>query len=70
MPKHEQHSGQSGTAAGKEGGCCNGTHDHESAKLGTHAAEQSKNPLAANLGPHTHASHAVDGSCGCGGKHK
>ena len=56
MPKHEQHSGQPGTAARKEGGCCGGGHDHELAKLVTHVAEQGKKPSTASPGSHTDAS--------------
>lgn len=70
MLKHEQHSGQSVTATGKESGCCGGVQDHECAKPEKNTAEMGKKPSMASQGSHTHSTHAADGSCGCGGKHK
>lgn len=70
MSKHETHSGHSDTAAGKDGGCCGGAHNHDCGSPDSKATESDRNPALPGHGSHTHAGHGTGGSCGCGGKHK
>lgn len=70
MSKHEQHSRHSETAAGKEGGCCGGAHDHDCGSPESKTAELDRKPAVAGQGLHTHTGNASGSSCGCGGKHK